>query len=375
MSPEGSWSTSALTPTDYSDEDVLRRERNALFGPAWQPLGLAEHVAGHHAYICSDVSGRSVLVQNFRGNLRAFENVCSHRQSPLRLCARGIGPLQCPYHGWTYDEDGRVAGITRRRSFGDLPPNVIDELALDSWSVDVLGPLVLISRTAQPSLTEHLGSLTGELTALLARAARCLDVVTLDLACNWKLMLENGLDGYHSPFIHAETLYKHRLEEVARESHGAHSVGRFVAASSTRAIRALSYAYPGAELHGGYTHYFVFPNLYVVDVYGLFVAVTRIEPVDTAHSRLESWVFVTWQGEAGDAGLRDELNARNIAFFRRGYDEDRAICEHVQRALRTTHRRALFGAEEERIPMFHAAWARALGRAQTVPPHSSRSKM
>jgi phenylpropionate dioxygenase-like ring-hydroxylating dioxygenase large terminal subunit len=357
MTTTGSCQWSELGPECYTSEGVLAEERERVFSPSWQPVGLLEQLQNDRDYICAEVAGHSVVVQNFRGSLRAFENVCSHRQSPLRTCARGNGPLQCPYHGWTFDDAGQLTGIPQRRSFGDMPSQLLRQLALDSWQLEVVGPLVFVCRSQRaPSLREQWGTLGDELTRVLARTRRRLDSGSFELSCNWKVMLENGLDAYHVPLVHSQTIHKHGLREFARESHGEHSVGRFVAASGARVLRALKYAFPGAEVTDQYTHFLVFPNVYVVCVYDLFVVVSRMDARSASSTKFESSVFVTWDGDEGNVALREELNASNAAFFRNGYQEDKQICEQVQGRLQHTGRRALFGAEEERIPMFHHAW-------------------
>ncbi|HEX5658076.1 MAG TPA: aromatic ring-hydroxylating dioxygenase subunit alpha [Polyangiales bacterium] len=355
---------SALEPQHYTEPSVLERERELIFDAQWVPVGLVSDLQADRDFIAAEVAGRGVVVQNFAGELRAFENVCSHRQSPLRTCGRGNGPLRCPYHGWTFDSAGVPVGIPQRRSFGDMSPSLLQQLTLDRWALEVVGPLVFVARKPrESSLRSSMGSLASELTDVLQGARRCLDRSVFELGCNWKVMLENGLDAYHVPLVHAQTIHKHGLDELAREQHGEHSVGRFAAASSARVLRALRYAYPEASLSERYTHFLLYPNTYVVSVYGLFVVVSRIDPIDASTTRFESSVFVSWDGEQGNVTLREEVNASNAAFFRNGYQEDKLICEQVQRALRYTERKALLGTEEERIAMFHQSWLRDLGRA------------
>ena len=92
---------------------------------------------------------------------------------------------------------------------------------------------------------------------------------------------------------------------------------------------------------------------------GLHLAVSRMDPTGPETTRVHMWVFVTWDEPGGNVALREELNANNPAFFRQGYEEDRVLCEHVQRALEQTQRQAVFGRDEERIPMVHEAWRRS----------------
>ena len=70
----------------------------------------------------ASIATRSVFVQRFGEELRGFENVCAHRFYPLRLEARGNGPVICGFHGWHYNRDGRVVGAPISNIvFGKLP--------------------------------------------------------------------------------------------------------------------------------------------------------------------------------------------------------------------------------------------------------------
>src|SRR5881394_2618899 len=97
----------------YTDAALFQRELDDLFGRMWFYAGRSEQVAAAGQYFTREINGRNIVVtRNERGDLRAFHNVCRHRGT--RLCADGTGRLpgtiQCPYHAWTYDLDGRLIG-------------------------------------------------------------------------------------------------------------------------------------------------------------------------------------------------------------------------------------------------------------------------
>lgn len=358
-----------LRPEHYTSASVWAQEQGRIFGSAWQPVGLASALAKHQDYLCVDVAGRSVVVQNFHGELRAFDNVCSHRQSPLRCDGAGNAPLRCPYHGWTFDQAGLPSGVPGRRRFPGWSDELAASLALDRWAVEVMGPLVFVCAHPDASLAASLGPLAGEVSARLGATRRPLDAYSFELSCNWKLMVENGLEAYHVPLVHPQTLQRHELEERSQVEVGPHSQSRFRAGSGARVGRALRYAYPGAAVGEEYTHTLLFPNVYVVDVYGLYLAVSRIDPTGAGSTRFTSWVFVTWDGDGGNVELREQLNASNAEFFRRGYSEDKTICEGVHRGMSQTGRVALLSLDEERIAMFQRSWKRCMeSDAQRAPP-------
>ncbi len=82
----------------------------------WVFLDLAEALADDGDHVTLDLAACSITAQNFRGVLKAFWNVCSHRAIQMRDggtgdARRGHGVLRCPYHGWSYDAAGVPRGI------------------------------------------------------------------------------------------------------------------------------------------------------------------------------------------------------------------------------------------------------------------------
>src|SRR5919197_6568666 len=98
----------------YSDPRVLPRERERIFRRAWQYVGPAEHVAQPGQYFSSRIGDVPVLVARGRDQrLRAFLNVCRHRGAVLVEGSGRRETLQCQYHAWTYDLDGRLRTAPR----------------------------------------------------------------------------------------------------------------------------------------------------------------------------------------------------------------------------------------------------------------------
>ncbi len=186
----------------YSDEEVLRRERAAIFSRSWQYAGRAAEVSEPGAYLAVDAGGVPILVVRDRdGVLRAFLNVCRHRGAVL---ADGCGrreTIQCRYHAWTYDLDGSLRAAPRadREARFDAA-----EWSLLPASAGIWGPFLFVSPDPD---AEPLEEWLGDLPALLARD---LDVdalvfhsrVSFGAGANWKIVVENFLECYHCATAH-----------------------------------------------------------------------------------------------------------------------------------------------------------------------------
>jgi carnitine monooxygenase subunit len=186
----------------YSDPDVLRREHDHIFLRSWQYVGHTGQAPEPGSYFTGTVGLAPVVVTNARdGELRAFLNVCRHRGF---VVADGDGrreTLQCRYHAWTYELDGRLRAAPR----SDREPGFdAEELSLVPLRLETWGPFVFVNADREAaSLADALGPIPAQL-------AEILDVDTLEfrfrsdftLEANWKVACENFLECYHCSVAH-----------------------------------------------------------------------------------------------------------------------------------------------------------------------------
>ncbi len=198
-------STPGTLPWDwYVDPDVLRHERERIFGRFWQYAARTDQVAepgSFTATFAGDVP--IVVVRAPNGELRAFVNVCRHRGHLLCEGSGRRATIQCPYHAWTYDLDGRLRAAPRSER---EPGFDAGELGLVRVAVEAWGPFVFVNvdPSAAP-LRHHL----GELPRLLAEGGIDVDALAFsrraeadEYDANWKVCAENYLECYHCSVAH-----------------------------------------------------------------------------------------------------------------------------------------------------------------------------
>ena len=194
--------TATLPFTWYVDEEILRRERAQIFARSWQYAGRAEQVAVRGSFLATDAGGVPILVTRDRdGVLRAFINVCRHRGAVVTEGCGTRSTIQCQYHAWTYDLDGKLRAAPR----SEREPTFDNaEWSLLPASAGVWGPFLFVNPDADAvPLEEHL----GELPSILAQD---IDIDTLvfhsrvefGANANWKIVTENFLECYHCPTAH-----------------------------------------------------------------------------------------------------------------------------------------------------------------------------
>src|SRR5207248_3289329 len=199
--PSGSAQT--LPWSWYSDPEALPREQERIFRHAWQYAGPAEHVAEPGQFFTCRVGEIPVIVVRGRDEqLRAFLNVCRHRGAVLLEGSGRRETLQCHYHAWTYDLDGKLRAAPRseREPGLELEGIRLLELRVETW-----GPLVFVNPDAEASpLADTLGPVPEHLAAggIDVEVLRFHRRTDLEVACNWKIAIENYLECYHCQVAH-----------------------------------------------------------------------------------------------------------------------------------------------------------------------------
>ncbi len=193
-----------LPPRVFHDPAILDYELTNWFGREWVCVGREEEAANRGEYVLANVGGENVMViRGADGALRAFHNVCRHRGSTILEEPRGkLVRIQCPYHAWTYDLEGRLHRAKHTEDLIDFEPaeNSLVQVGCETWQ----GFVFLNLDTAAPPLLDTLEDLPGHFErfdfASLRRGRR----ITYDVKANWKAIAENYSECYHCPGIHPQ---------------------------------------------------------------------------------------------------------------------------------------------------------------------------
>jgi choline monooxygenase len=306
----------------YIDPAILAIERDAVFARTWQGVGPIERLAAPGDYLAGEVAGEPfVAVRGNDGSLRAFFNVCRHHASCLVQGEGRIERFVCPYHGWTYDLDGRLRKAPR---LGGVREFDRDAFGLVEIEVAGHGPLAFVRlRRGGETLAELLRPLDGRLdTGRLRFVARR----SYEIACNWKVFVDNYLDGgYHVEFLHGALASQLDLDSYRTEIEGRVSL-QLCGTGAAEHDAAGDFK---ERLAGGAVYAFVYPN-FMLNRYGPVLDTNWVLPIGPERTRT---VFDYYFDEsvAGDA----EFVERSLAASDRVQQEDIAICESVQRGLRS----------------------------------------
>src|SRR6185436_15944479 len=162
---------------------------------SWQLAARADQLAHTGDYVTTEIAGEPiVVVRGDDGVLRAFFNVCRHHAATVMTepCGRAQ-QLRCPYHGWTYGLDGALKGATEFQGVQNFErgSNGLAPVAVATWEMFVF---VAID-PGTPPLAEWLGGLSAEISPLALTALRFAERRVFTINCNWKVFVDNYLDG------------------------------------------------------------------------------------------------------------------------------------------------------------------------------------
>jgi phenylpropionate dioxygenase-like ring-hydroxylating dioxygenase large terminal subunit len=341
---------------------VLSIEYEKLFSRTWHFVGFTLDLANSNDYISTQIAGKSILVQNFEGQLKAFLNVCSHRFSEIRCDPKGNGPLRCPYHGWTYNSEGVPVGIPSRPRFDGLTEDVVLSLALRNYRVEVCGTLVFVCLdSAVPSLRQFLGEAWNRIEVMSSSFGELIDRNELDMECNWKIAVENTLESYHVAFIHSKTFKMLGASGTDFQFDGMHSVwNASVSENVQKQMTKLENTFGKRPFKvQGYLHQLIFPTLTIATTYGNSFALQQIVPRDATRTRFTSFVFATKLPGASalKENVRTMINESVVQFNRAVFLEDKDICQAVQRGIRNGIGTGQLSDEELRVADFQKNYA------------------
>ncbi len=192
-------------PALYTDPAVFKAEIEHIHLKTWFFAGRVEELAKPGDYKAIEtVGGPAILLRDRDGTLRAFANVCRHRNSILLEGCGTVGSIACPYHGWTYELDGTLVGAPGMREVPrfEKPPHGLLSIRLAEWD----GAIFLNYDNAAPDLATHLGNLPAVLGSHRFGEMVKTWEISIETACNWKLLCENAMESFHTALVHAKTV-------------------------------------------------------------------------------------------------------------------------------------------------------------------------
>jgi choline monooxygenase len=309
----------------YVDARIADLEQQTVFSRSWQVMGRIDQVEKPGQFVTATVAGEPlVAVRGNDGVLRAFYNVCRHHAAAVLTEKCGQASiLHCPYHGWNYGLDGTLKGMPE---FDGVKNFERKENGLVPLKVDVWEKFVFVNLDANsPPLAKFLGGLIKRVAPLGLNKLSYFTSNTYDIHCNWKVFVDNYLDGgYHVPHLHKglNSVLDYKQYTIENEDRYCLQSSPMVSASEDTAT--------GTTRKGDRAWYFwLYPN-FMLNHYEGYLDTNLVIPVGVDYCRV---VFDFYFSDVSESARA--YNEQSVAVGNRVQDEDLGICEAVQRGLKS----------------------------------------
>jgi choline monooxygenase len=352
----------------YTDPAILEIEKTRIFQRTWQLVGTLSQSCGEvngvkrtisdpESFFTADVADEPIIVvRDKHGELRAFSNVCRHRAGPIALGSGCKNVLRCQYHGWTYTLDGRLIGTpdVEGVEFFDRSTMGMVPLRCETWEQFIF---VNFDLKAEP-LSTYLGQIPQQARGFRFEGLQFAERRDYVINCNWKVYVDNYLEGYHIPIAHPGLMKEIDYAQYRTDTFRYYS-------QQFAPIRAMKEEDAGERMYAPGTglqealYFWVFPNL-MLNIYPDNISTNLIVPL--SHEKtltIFEWFFHDIATEKNQERIK-----RAVAFSDEVQQEDIGLCENVQRGLRSsTYDRGRYSVKRENgVHHFHMLLGEFLGQ-------------
>ncbi|MBT0772442.1 Rieske 2Fe-2S domain-containing protein [Kineosporia sp. J2-2] len=354
----------------YRSQQLFDAEREQIWGRSWLYLGHETELPNKNDFKVRTLAGRPLIfVRDGEGEIHAFLNSCPHRGTVV--CRENEGNAKnfaCFYHAWTFRSNGQVSSIPGLDAYpGDEAFRA--SMALRSVArLEIHEGYVFVAFTADvPPLLEHLGDAADYMTMIEQQHASGMTTLPgtqlYSVRGNWKLAVENAMDGYHFSPTHntfvgylresgfavtdddqyAYTLQNGHLLLVLTGHGGRISMiwePRFgederVRTQEHRAEMVQRLGERRAHYVADESHIlFVYPNLLLFDIEGL--SIRQLEPVSPGVTDVRAWQLVPKEEDPDARALRMRTVVSFVGPGGLATPDDIEAYEAVQRGIEAT---------------------------------------
>jgi choline monooxygenase len=302
----------------YTDPEIYDLEKECVFAKTWQGVGHLGQVQRPGDFFLANIVGNPIIVVRGKDEqLRAFYNVCRHRGGPLAMKEGNGAVLQCQYHGWTYSLDGSLRGVPHfdrvelfdRKDFGLMSVDV------DSWE----GLVFVRLTTTEVPLSTYFEGIVERIAPIRLQSKTFSRRVEYRLNCNWKVYMDNYLEGYHVPYVHPELCKLYDYRNYVTEGHRYYSLQH-------SPLSGEENIYTKGE--GEAYYYCVFPN-FMLNILPGRLQTNLVLPL--AHN--QTLVVFQYYYDDVNSPSAQKMIEDDVEYSERVQQEDIEICEQVQKGL------------------------------------------
>ena len=311
----------ASTPPSawYPNNEFAQLEQEKVLGKGWLIAARVEQLQERGQYVATEIANQPIVI--VRGEtLKAFYNVCQHHAAQIMNTGAGCTKaLTCPYHGWSYKLDGSLGATPLFEGVCDFDKTQhgLKEVRLDVWEKWIF---VCLDPQCQP-LSDYLGDFYHQLQPLNTNRMSFYKRVSYQLNCNWKIYVDNYLDGgYHVPILH-----KGLNSALDGQHYKIEVFDRYCLQSCPTKSRENEFS----QVRTGTARYFwQYPNL-MVNIYDAIMGIMIVEPIAVNQCK----VTFEYYFDNDHPLITEQFKENSMVIANKIQDEDVAVCHSVQKGL------------------------------------------
>ncbi|NBX76482.1 MAG: aromatic ring-hydroxylating dioxygenase subunit alpha [Proteobacteria bacterium] len=312
----------------YTSQKAFEAELAQVFSKEWMWVGRSEEISKPGTWITAQVGKESVVVtRDFEGNLHAFSNVCRHRAAKVCRAHRGEGSrLRCQYHGWTYDLEGHLKTTPEFEGVENFKK---EDNSLPRFHVKTLGPWLFVSLNKDArSFEDQWAPFLRESTPFQIEKMQFVKRVEYSLHCNWKVFIDNYLDGgYHINTLHPALAGVIPYSEYRSELFSCSSL-------QTAPLKSKEGDGVSQVRKGTAQYWWLFPNL-MINLYDGVMDVNMVIPEAVDRCRVIFDFYFQDVSQENSRFIDESLKVAHQVQL-----EDQDICEEVQKGLQSAYYRS-----------------------------------
>ena len=350
-----------IPASNYFDQSRWEKEVDLIFKRLPLVLGVSKEIPNPGDYKAIEALGIPVLIiRNSKNEVKAFLNACVHRGAAL--VEEGIGNkkrFSCPYHGWTYNENGSLMGITSQKDFGDLEKNCNSLVSLPV--LEKAGIIwVILNSESNIDMNKFLSGYDKMLDLFDLKNWHVFSTRVLK-GPNWKVAYDGYLDLYHLPILHSETFGKDISNQANYYEWGPHQrvVSPFARISSSEQGGVLEAdldipieEWPMDMLMAGV--WTIFPNVSIASFRGggRSIMLSQLMPGETPEDSYTTQYYLMENQPTKEQEIEAEKQFDLLEYVVR--EEDYSTGIQLQKGLKTGMiKNVMFGKNEGGGQCFH----------------------
>ena len=196
--PIGLSGAKALDAELYTNAAIIEVENQAIFKSTWQYVGHVSQLPDVGSLIVAEIADVPLLIVRNDSTIQCYANVCKHRAGPLATQNGQVRNLRCHYHGWTYDLSGQLIVAPEMDETFQVCDVQLTQYPTEVWQ----GYIFVHLGEANRPVSEYFEGIASQIKPIDLSAMTYHHRDSYEVACHWKVYMDNYLEGYHLPYVH-----------------------------------------------------------------------------------------------------------------------------------------------------------------------------